>query len=449
MHEEWTAPLDEQAAEFRALLNETEARTNCPASEAELSATPWPAETEAALEPQESFVADPDAGFYELSTPQVALTLDRLRRCDGDIVGELTVRGNHAQAGRGGILSFGVLNLGSVRARAERAKLLYQRFPIKGVNWARLLEQFTFDVIEAERRGSPAIDLRTAPLPEEDGCYHVAGFKLPKRFPSILFGDGGSAKSLIALYLAGLLAQEGIRVAYFDWELDASEHRRRLERLFGPGMPEILYCRCERPLSAEADRLRRLVREEGIEYGFYDSVGMATDGPPEAAEAANRYMQAARYVGCGGLHVAHVAKDSPGKDPSLRPFGSAFWHNGARATWHVRGDQDEIFDSIEVLAIQRKNNLGRLQPPFGFRIRFLEDRIEVRKADPGENENLSQHLPVRVRMISALKRGPLSLAALAEEVNAEADTVRRTARRYSDLFATMPDGRIGLKERSR
>lgn len=447
--DEWSEALEAQAAEFRLLLHEPEARTNCPASEAEVSAAPWPEETEAAPEPQECFVADPDAGFYELSTPSVKLTLDRLRRSDGDVIGELTVRGNHAQAGRGGILSFGVLNLGSVRARAERARLLSQRFPIKGVNWVRTLEQFVLDVIEAERRGSPAIDLRTVSPPEEDGCYHVAGFRLPKRFPSILFGDGGSAKSLIVLYLAGLLAQEGIRVAYFDWELDASEHRRRLERLFGPGMPKILYCRCERPLSAEADRLRRLVREEGIEYGFYDSVGMATDGPPEAAEAANRYMQAARYVGCGGLHVAHVAKDSPGKDQSLRPFGSTFWHNGARATWHVRSDQDEIFDSIEVLVTQRKNNLGRLQPPFGFRIRFLDDRIEVRKADPGENDNLSQHLPVRVRMINALKRGPLSLATLAEEVNAEVDTVRRTARRYSDLFVTLPDGRLGLKERSR
>lgn len=448
MHEEWTAPLDEQAAEFRALLGETEARTNCPASEAEVSAAPWPEETEAVGEPQEDFIADPDAGFYELTTPLVRLTLDRLRRSDGDVIAELTVRGNHAQAGRGGILSFGVLNLGSVRARAERAKLLAQKFPVKTVNWSRLLEQFVFDVIAAERRGSPAIDLRTAPLPEKDGCYHVAGFRLPKRFPSILFGDGGSAKSAIALYLAGMLAQEGVRVAYFDWELDASEHRRRLELMFGPAAPLILYCRCERPLSSEADRLRRLVREEGIDYGFYDSVGMATDGPPEAAEAANRYMQAARYVGCGGLHVAHVAKDSPGKDPSLRPFGSTFWHNGARATWHVRGDQDEIFDSIDVLVTQRKNNLGRLQAPFGFRIRFLEDCIEVRKSDPNENDNLSQHLPVRVRMISALKRGPLSIAALAEEVGAEADTVRRTARRYSDLFVTLPDGRLGLQERS-
>jgi hypothetical protein len=447
MHEEWTAPLDAQAEEFRALLGEPAARTNCPASEAEMSAVPWPEETGQVSEPHETFIADPEAGFYELATPQVKLTLDRLRRCDGDVIGEMTVRGNHPLAGRGGILSFGVLNLGSVRARTERARLL-ERFAIKGVNWTRLLEQFVFDVIEAERRGSPAIDLRTAPLPENDGCYHVAGFRLPKRFPGILFGDGGSAKSLIVLHLAGLLAQEGVRVAYFDWELDPSEHRRRLELMFGPMAPKILYCRCERPLSAEADRLRRVVREERIDYAIYDSVGMATDGPPEAAEAANRYMQAARYVGCGGLHVAHVAKDSPGKDPSLRPFGSTFWHNGARATWHVRGDQDDIFDSVEVLITQRKNNLGRLQAPFGFRIRFFEDRIEVRKSDPGENENLSQHLPVRVRMIAALKRGPLSLAALAEEAGAEADTVRRTARRYSNLFVTLPDGRLGLKERS-
>jgi hypothetical protein len=37
--------------------------------------------------------------------------------------------------------------------------------------------------------------------------------------------------------------------------------------------------------------------------------------------------------------------------------------------------------------------------------------------------------------------------AIAEEIGAEIETVKRTARRYRSLFTTLSDGRIGLLER--
>ena len=67
------------------------------------------------------------------------------------------------------------------------------------------------------------------------------GFRFTKDHQTIVFGDGGTTKSYHLLYTGGVLAQRGLRVALFDWELDGSAHRLRLERLFGAEMPDVRY----------------------------------------------------------------------------------------------------------------------------------------------------------------------------------------------------------------
>ncbi len=156
-------------------------------------------------------------------------------------------------------------------------------------------------------------------------------------------------------------------------------------------------------------------------------------------------MRAARYVGIGGLHLAHVTKDQPGKDVAQKPFGSAFWANLARATWHIRADADEVSGDMEVLLSNRKSNLGRLIPPLAYRVTFGE-AVSVRRIDAADSPGLSGHLSVRQRMVSAVRRRPLPLAVLAEEIDAAPETVSRTARRYSQIFTLLDDGRIALLE---
>ena len=144
-----------------------------------------------------------------------------------------------------------------------------------------------------------------------------------------LFGDGGDGKSLIALYLSVELTRLGLRVLYADWEFSGEDHRERLERITGPDMPDgICYAHCERPLVDEADRLRRIVGTERIDYLVADSVAFACDGPPEAAEVAARYFRALRRIGVGSLSIAHVRQENGDQ----KPFGSSFWHNGFRST---------------------------------------------------------------------------------------------------------------------
>lgn len=305
---------------------------------------------------------------YRFSLPTIAVVfeIDRLRREHNELVGELCVRCDlpGARTVVDGILSIADFNLSSARARSERAKMLAERAQTRrDVDWIALLEEFCQRVLQADRTGKPAVDLRTLPASTPEDELQVEGLTLLRRHPVILFGDGGAAKSYLGLYLAGRLAERGMKVAIFDWELAGEDHRDRLERLFWDGMPEVLYARCERPLVYEVDRLKRIVREHGIEYLFYDSVAFACDGPPESAEVAGRYLRAVRQIGPGSFHIAHVSK---GENADQKPFGSVFWHNGARCTWYAlakaAAEGELPLGSVRPLFVRRKkrDNLARV-----------------------------------------------------------------------------------------
>jgi hypothetical protein len=262
-------------------------------------------------------------------------------------------------------------------------------------------------VLAAERAGQPAVDLRDLERPSADDAIRVEGLSLPRRHPAIIFGDGGAAKSYTGLYLAGRLVEQGFKLSLFDWELAGEDHRDRLERLFGKLMPRILYARCERPLVYESDRLRRIVRDEKIDYAIYDSVAFACDGPPEAAEVASRYFRAVRQIGVGSLNIEHVSKadDSDGK-----PFGSTFWHNGARSTWYVKlTDASPDGKTLDVGLFNRKSNLGQLQLPTGFRIEFTADRTYFTKSDPADTPELAEKMSIQLRKSVTVHYFPIKL----------------------------------------
>ena len=386
---------------------------------------------------------------YQLEVPAFGIHFeaDRLRREHHELFGELTVR--CALPGArviNGCLNTAEFNFSSVRARQDRAKLLKERANTNGEpDWFGLLEEFCQRVFAAEREGQPAIDLREMPRPQRDDEIKISGLVFPSRHPAILFGDGGAAKSYTALWLAGLLAERGMGVALFDWELSGEDHRDRLERLFGAAMPKVLYCRCERPLSAEADRLRRIVRDGNITYAIYDSVAFACDGRPEDAEVAGRYFRAVRSIGCGSLHIAHITK---GEDNDRRPFGSAFWHNGARATWFVQAVEpgSDKESALRLGFFNRKANLGALQPAVSLVARFTADRTEFTRADVADTPDLASKLSIRRRMVHLLKRGSMTRDEIAEALEAQPDTIDRTGRRHKETFILLAGGRIGLLE---
>jgi hypothetical protein len=381
-------------------------------------------------------------GMYKLVIPEYGtiIEVDRLRRESNELIGELCVRCNLPGVRTyDGALSIADFNLSSARARQDRARILGQMTNFgareEWVDWLGLLEEFCQRVIMDERRGQAHVILSDLDRPDPNDTIKVAGIELPRRHPVILFGDGGSAKSYVALYLAGKMAQLGMRVALFDWELAGEDHRDRLERLFPGDMPRIVYARCERAIIHEVDRLRRIVRDEGIDYAFFDSIAFACSGPPESAEIAAAYFRSLRQI-CqtvGSGHVAHVSK-AEGADQ--KPFGSAFWHNGARATWYIQSTPDLSNDSVIQLGLfNRKANLARIQRTIGFRVEFDELRTYFNPSDPCDTQEIAEKMPLKQRMRELLKRGSMTADELASMTGSQVKRVTETAKRNPKLFA--------------
>jgi hypothetical protein len=388
--------------------------------------------------------------FSEDSTEFIA---DRLRWDRDELHGQLSVStgllGARAMGDSDGLISFGTFNFSSPRVARDRAKELAERSRAPKLDWVGRLDEVRHFILRAERQGTPSIDLRTASKPPADDEYNIDGFRMPKRHGTIVFGDGGTAKSYHALYVAGCLAQQGVRVGLFDWELDEYAHRDRLERLFGQAMPEIRYVRCDRPLVYEVDRLKRIVADDRLDFGFCDSVGYAVPGRPEDAENAMGYFRAVRQLRIGTYHVAHVKQ---GDDNDQRPFGSTFWHNSARSTWYAKLAATSPDGTCKTIGLfNRKANLSSLRPAVGYQIIFDGDTTTFSCVNVADNNDLAESLPLWQRMRHALNRGPLTLARLADDLGANVDTLDRTVRRKSALFTRVPsaDGisRIALVER--
>jgi hypothetical protein len=380
-------------------------------------------------------------GEYHGAVPenQIEFRASRLRFDRHELHGELTVSCGLAGARvfDEACLNSSSMNFSSSAARKSRGLFLAERARTgTKVDWVGLVEELCTLVLKAEREGEPAVVLSQVETTTAERVIAIDGIPLYPDHHEIDFGDGGTAKSLLALYRAGRLEADGERVMYCDWELTATTHRRRLEQLFGRDrMPSMRYVRCERPLMHEVDRLRRLIVEHEITYAIFDSVGFACDGPPEAAESALNYFRAVRQLRIGGLHLAHVSKAETGDQ---RPFGSAFWHNSARSTWFMKA-ADSGANYLTVGLVHRKANLGPLQSARAYTFTFEPDHISVTPVAASTVDALVGDLKMSERIRETLKSGPRTIAAIAKELDAKVDTVEKTVKRgQGKVFTRLP-----------
>jgi hypothetical protein len=400
---------------------------------------------------ERNWLVSPDG--YSLIIPDFGIYLDltRIRRDKQETIALLRVRVKFRGARTilsDGLLSSADFNCSSLRARKERAKHLEERArTTEDIDWFGILEELCVRVLEAEEVGEEERPLENVPMnAEHDSELDAGGLPLLRKHPTIWFGDGGSAKSYLALWAAVTLAQAGERVLYCDWEFSGEDHRRRLHRLVGPipNMPQLLYRRCDRPLNRDIGRIKSILLRNNTTFLICDSLGFAADGTPESAEAATNYYKALRELPpIGSLHLAHISKAEEG---DKKPFGSVFWANGARATWFMkRTDADLYSDGMTVGFYHRKSNVGRLRADFGMKLDFVGTETRVFPAEIAQHPELAAKMPLKQRMAGLLKiEGPMSLEALAEAIpDSKSDSIRRIADR-EEIFRRASDGKIAL-----
>jgi hypothetical protein len=215
------------------------------------------------------------------------------------------------------------------------------------------------------------------------------------------FGEGGVAKSMLAMHLALTVAAEDKRywmafnvktvpVLYLDFELDADEqHRRALDLAAGlglEGIPENFYYLSAAmlpPLEAfkvAAAECRRL----GVKLIIVDSVGFALDGDSENARDVLGFYRACiqplKDAGASPLLIDHQAKIIKGEKYSdKQAFGSVYKTNAVRSAFQIRGHHEQ--GEITATFTHKKNNFGWKENDFSLKVLFGGGRVTVERLD--------------------------------------------------------------------
>jgi RecA-family ATPase len=215
------------------------------------------------------------------------------------------------------------------------------------------------------------------------------------------FGEGGVAKSLLAMHLGLTVAEvsqsywmafavKTVPVLYLDFELDADEqHRRALDLAAGMGLkaiPEDFYylsVAMMPPVQAfmvAAEECRRL----GIGLVIVDSVGFALGGDAESAKDVLDFyrvcIQPLKDAGASPLLIDHQAKIIKGEKYSdKQAFGSVYKTNAVRSSFQIRGDHEQ--GEVTATFTHKKNNFGWKERDFSLKVVFGIGKTTVERLE--------------------------------------------------------------------
>jgi hypothetical protein len=324
--------------------------------------------------------------------------------------------------------------------------------------WTDVLTFITGKTMEIARRSEPSREI----WPSDEDTLEVEYLLEPLLYlnhPTVIFGDYGSLKSLMALVIAytvqlpyhdnslGLeTTKDSAPCLYLDYEDDTSSFQKRwsaLERGFNKGAMSIQYRRMTVPLADSVEQLQKVLADKSAKLLIIDSLGPAARGNLNDPEPAIRYHAALRQLGITSLTLAHTAKDTFTKRRSI--FGSVFFTNLARSVWECKAEQETGEDEAVISLKHTKANLSRLHPPLGYRFTFTNNSISVVHTDL-KDTGLSGELPLSWQIKNLLRQGSLFVAEIAEQVDSNPDTVRRTLNRMrtKNGVVKLKDGSWGL-----
>jgi CRP-like cAMP-binding protein len=264
-------------------------------------------------------------------------------------------------------------------------------------------------------------------------------------YVTLLHGDGGVAKSLLALALAVAVAGssrewlrrrvENGRVLYLDFELDTEEQARRVHQLCqGAGLekpPEdLLYMSAVGHRTREVfEAARETCEEYGIELVVVDSYGVALHGDSEAARDVigfhQEFLEPLRHLGVAVLVIDHQSRLQAGQSYQQKgAFGSVYKANLARSVIQVEATE-RAQDTFTVRLRQKKHNFGALAEPFSVKLCFSEEAVtleavELKASELAEEATLTA--PERVKL--ALEDGSAYPWEISETTGIPLKTVK-------------------------
>lgn len=396
---------------------------------------------------------------YRMAVPDLAIDIavDRLTRTRGELHGELSVDcGLPGTRSIDGHLHSARFNLSGGTARGTLAKTLAKRANTDDVDWEDLLEDFCRRVMSAEREGDPIEKVGALPIPVGE-AYRLDPI-LPLDQVTILYGDGGTGKSTLAVAMS-VAVQEGVSllerwvpkeapVLYLDWEAGRASINRRVRGVaMGAHIPRVvqidyLNCRKRGALYSFAEDVARMVDLGGYGLVVVDSIGMAagTGGEgSDANESAIRLFSAFGFLNTTVLAIDHVNRtDAESTNRKSRPYGSVYKSNLARATFELR--RTRTGEGSVLGLYHTKANDSELMPPVSLRVTHGDDGSIAYERLEHMPTDLTKPLTLADQIASVLAHGHTSAEDIATEIEAEVPSVRTTLNRHKRRFNKLASG---------
>lgn len=351
------------------------------------------------------------------------------------------------------LLHYAAINLLSTRSQSDIAKRLKPTIVDTDVDWEAVLTYISQFTIKELRKGQPvtAIGKKPTTMRLEYLLYPI----LEEKQPTTIFALGGSAKSLLADFIA-IQVQLGIKTAlmwkarqgnvlYLDWESEYTTHERRvwaIKQGLGITTEETyLYRRCCQTLQDDLPTIQKIVSENGICLVIIDSQMPAAGSSNDPAESATAFYNSLRSLECTTLTIDHVPKHNNINLDSFSPYGSVVKYNRARSVFELKKSQEPGEDSLELALKHTKHNEGKLLPPIGIKVSFNKDTNEELESitfEPCKVENnpdLAKTLTIKQLLIGALKEmGKATIKELAEAIERPESSVRAEITRSKGTF---------------
>ena len=402
-----------------------------------------------------------DVVFLYENVVQIRARNPSTRRGRPEIEVQITIQPQHQPTGRGRVYwgTIGPLSKSNVRETVKRCNESASGFP-----WDLIIDDFCWQIVEQLRKPPKVTPIGKGPIAADQPMYLVYPL-LQKDEPTILYGDGGVGKSLVAAFVSvlatdglaasGLNAEPG-KVLYVDWETNEKTVWERIwaikralnrqEMLIDRNL-EVQYQRASQPLAKWGDKLSEIVVTNEISLVVIDSLGMALAGSFNDAEPVIEIFQTLRTLNTTTLIIDHVGKAEGASERG--PIGSRFKHNIARSVWEIRKVDSEA--GFRVGLYHRKTNRGRLHKPFGFQIDveeggdFLMESATFSRIEIEDDEGLSEGLSPYERIRNYLKPGAQPMKDIVEELaDINPNTIKSLLRRH---FQQVDRGTYGLKAR--
>lgn len=396
---------------------------------------------------------------YALELTELGTTFEvsGLRRSGGDVHGELVIRSRWTGAKTvldGTIFAPASVNLSSVQTRRSIAKLIDERVPtggeVKPLDWHGFLEEFFGKVLQAEAEGEPVMPVGRRPV--RIGDTELLSPMLLRNKTTILFGDGGTGKSLTAAAMA-LSVQTLLpiippfqprvqaKVLYLDWETDIDDMDGRVKAICAGARMEPVefdYRYCSRKLADMTEPIAKYVRTHDIGLLIVDSVGLAcgvSGDNADPADAALRLFTAIRAIGVTTLCIDHVSKAGANNNSgSYKPYGSSYKAYLARSTWEIRQAGSTGEDELHLAFYQRKANTTAKHAAIGLALHFEPGAVWWASEDI-THEDLTASLPLADRLAALLKHvDQMTTRELADATESTESSVRSTLNRHLDRF---------------